>query len=161
MTKENEPGTLLGISVSFGYMWYLRALPRALDSSYPAVGSLLRDTGVGLVCVCVCVDCACMCVRVCSCVRLRMSLSAGQAVGGEAGGRGSCSRYLEECSRSLQLWLLASLTEEGHLNARSCITRARHVCLCMCVCLSQTVSVACEHLWDMLCLDQQWACTCV
>lgn len=37
MTKENEPGTLLGISVSFGGMWYLRALSRALDSSCLAV----------------------------------------------------------------------------------------------------------------------------
>ena len=93
MTKENEPGTLLRISARSGYMWYLRVLPRALDSSYPAAGSLLRDTGVELGCVCapVCAECACMCVRACSCVRLRMSLSAGQAVGGEAGGRGSCS----------------------------------------------------------------------
>ena len=39
MTKENEPGTLLGISVSFGDMWYLRALSRALDSSCLAVAA--------------------------------------------------------------------------------------------------------------------------
>lgn len=33
----------------------------------------------------------------------------------------------------LQLWLLASVTEEGHLSTRSCTAGAGHACMCMCV----------------------------
>lgn len=103
MTKENEPGTLLGISVSFGYMWYLRALPRALDSSYPAAGSLLRDTGVGLVCVCVCVltarACVCACALVsgcgCHCQQARLW---EEKLGEGAAALGTWRNVVEACS---------------------------------------------------------------
>lgn len=105
-----------------------------------------------------------VCVHACSCVRLRMSLSARQAVRGEAGREGAAAggtwRNVVEAA-ALAVGFSdgggASQHQELHRGGWACL----HVYVC---CLAHAVSVACGHLWDMSCLDQQqgmWAYTCL